>query len=748
MIHAELKRRKVFRVAGIYVVAAWVFLQVADLAFESWGIASEALRYVWIGVIAGFPIALFLGWRFDFAGGRIVRTPDDDSEVPQALERSDHVILSLAAIAAIVITAGMLVGVLQTRTVPPETNDVASADPKSIAVLPFTDMSATGDQAYFSDGIAEELLNLLSKYNGLRVISRSSSFALRDAGLSIPEVADRLNVAHVLEGSVRKAGNRVRVTAQLIEARSDTHLWSETYDRELNDVFAIQDEISAQVVRELKVRLLGAAPSAGATSNAAYDLYLQGLSLFADRSGTGFSPMGGGGLHLLARRRDDTVRQAITLFEQAVAIDPEYAPGHASLALAFVLNGCGHRRCESDQDKSVRHTRAEAAAGRALELDRQNSDALATLGWIRYEQAQIAQARDYLERAIDSNPNNPLGYRWLGISYQNEDPVRNLALIQKAFLVDPLDSTIHFDLATSQYRLGRRDEAMDVARDRLALDPTDSSPYGLAGRMFWFSGELDLAVKSLYRAYRADPGRRTYLEIIGVLGALDELELAYLWFQELQRRTEVQDYGMEAVLAMQRGRDEEAIRIVARDYTHWYASWFMRFTRDYDRARQLYEQGFAEMGLDISQFNPALLWRFYVEYAGILQHTGEPERAKELNRDIMAAAEKQIADGVVVGGIGDYLLFATALIYASSGDTEQAVEALEQAVSYGFLCTECLIGIPRFESMRDRPEFQALIARMQARKASQHRRLADEGMLLTPDEVMALEDFSFDPFAD
>ncbi len=252
----EARRRRVFRVTAIYIIVAWVALQAADLAFPGLGIEESAILYVWIGAILGLPIALFFGWRYDIIGGRIVRTAVSDVDAHLSIERADYVILVALLVVVAAIAFGLVGEISKTRI--PETAQFAitDIDPKSIAVLPFLNMSDDPEQEYFSDGISEDILKLLAKIPDLPVTSRSSAFSFKGQNLDVQTMAAKLNVAHVLEGSVRKSGNQLRIVAQLIEVETDTHLWSETYDRELKNVFAIQDEIAAAVVDALKITLL------------------------------------------------------------------------------------------------------------------------------------------------------------------------------------------------------------------------------------------------------------------------------------------------------------------------------------------------------------------------------------------------------------------------------------------------------------------------------------------------------------
>jgi TolB-like protein len=718
---AECHRRRIFQVAGLYIVGVWVVLQVAALGFDNWGIPTEAMRYVWIGAVAGLPIALILGWRFDIASGRIIRTGDSEQDSNRSLRRNDYLVLGATTIAALAITGGLIAGILQIRSTLPVNASIEDVNPKSIAVLPFADLSPSSDQAYFSRGIAEELLNLLAKFGDLKVTSRTSSFKLADAGLSVPEIAVQLNVAYILEGSLRKAGERIRITAQLIDTRSDTHVWSETYDRDLNDVFAIQDQISGQVTQQLKATLRGAERAADLTDAATYDLYLQGR-------------------RLLARRGPDDLTQAIELFERVTTMDPSFAPGHASLAQSYLWGGWGPDRL----------ARAEASATRALELDPENSEAFAALGRTRVVQGDREEGRKLLEKAIRANPNDPLAYRWLGQSYRSSDPARSVALAQQAYLRDPLDPSIHWIQTHSLRVLGRTEEALAAARSRLAFDPDDPLAYPLAAMCHLTAGDLDLALKSFYLAYRTNPDNDNYIEILDTLGWLEELELAEAWMHEIERR-----FGnvgrAQAVVDFLRGDTEKALqrmidRVERGIGTELGLAFFMlRATHDLERTRPVYEQGFERMGKDPTQFDPEIFWVNYIDYALILQRAGETKKASGLIRDISAYFDRQIAEGVMINVYLDHMQYLYAKLLATSGETDQAVSRLRQAIRDGYGCTECL-GFPHFDNIRDEPGFIAARLEHKSKIAAQRQRLANEGMLLTPEEVMALENFSFDPF--
>ena len=270
---AELKDRKVIRVAIVYLVAAWLIMQVADVMFPALGLPEWSITLVAALLIIGFPVALILSWAYEVG--------------PDGIRRDER----------------------------GKEDEPASIDKKSVGVLPFVDMSPGKDQEYLSDGLTEELLNVLAQLPGLRVSSRTSSFSLKNANADIRTLAERLETAFVVEGSVRKAGERLRITTQLIEAASDTHLWSQTYDRELDDVFAIQNDIARQIAKVLQIRLLpDSLPSPTTDDVEAYEYFLRGRSFFI-------------------RLGYQNVCNAIDMFEKATITDPEFARAWAGLAL-------------------------------------------------------------------------------------------------------------------------------------------------------------------------------------------------------------------------------------------------------------------------------------------------------------------------------------------------------------------------------------------------------------------------------
>ena len=412
---AELKRRNVFRVGIAYGIAGWVFLQVADLVLENIEAPTWVIQALMLFLLLGFIASLVIAWAYEITPEGIKKEADVDrsqSIAGHTGKKLDRIIIGflVLAVAVLLLDRSMSSPEKGSDTLPVDaTKQVTKAgdnktplqeesppgDP-SIAVLPFTDMSPEQDQGYFSDGISEELLNVLVKVNGLKVASRTSSFAYKDSKQGLAEIAGELKVDHVLEGSVRKADNRVRITAQLIDASTDRHIWSETFDRELVDIFAIQDEIANAIVTALSTELgvLQDTPAisvATVTENLdAYELYLKARGLF------------------LARQH---LEESIALYERAVELDPAFAHAWAGLAAVYsIVESWGIRGRDWD-------SLAIKSAERALELDPGLSIPWAVMGQVAQNHADFVSSMANINRAIELDPVNATNYLWRGISY-------------------------------------------------------------------------------------------------------------------------------------------------------------------------------------------------------------------------------------------------------------------------------------------------------------------------------------------
>ncbi len=415
-IFAELKRRNVFRVAGVYAVVGWVLAQISTTLEEALGLPPWFDGLIVALLLLGLPIAIVFAWAFEMTPNGVVRTesvPEGESITADTGHKLDYAIIAgLVLLAAMVVWqktgSDAVVHDSVTADAPAQVTDTPQFDAASIAVLPFADLSPRGDQEYFSDGISEEILNVLVAVDGLEVTSRTSSFQFKGGDLGIPAIAKTLNVRHVLEGSVRKSGEAIRVTAQLIDASNDKHLWSDTYDRPLTaeNIFAIQDEIANSIVNALSDALgVGALEpvkvSATTRNLTAYELFLQARPLYQ------------------ARRDLDIVDD---LLARALEQDPTFAEAWEMRAATRLLAvGYGY----SDESKQQSDTGAAEFAKEALSLDPDSSLALTVLTKIRTDankdlrnKNDLAEAMAAYDRAIELDPRNTTALNWRGLTLQ------------------------------------------------------------------------------------------------------------------------------------------------------------------------------------------------------------------------------------------------------------------------------------------------------------------------------------------
>ena len=454
----ELKRRNVFRVGIAYLVAAWLAIQVVETLFPLFGLGDTTARAVVIILAIGFIPALILAWVFELTPEGLKRDRDADPTAPgivRMAKRFDRMILVLLVVALGYFAVDKFVldparDIAREQEVTEQVRTevlVESYGEKSIAVLPFVNMSSDSEQEFFSDGVAEEILNLLAKIPELRVISRSSAFSFKGKDLEIPEIAERLDVAHVLDGSVRKSGNRIRITAQLIEARSDTHLWSETYDRTLDDIFAIQDEIAADVVSNLQITLLEPVPKSRRTDPQVLALILQAKQMYQRKI-----PRHG---ELMAE-----------LLDEALALDPDYLP-----AMVWYIYANYDQAEEGLISEEENQRRYNDFADRILAIDPNNGFVHSMNGWAAtYENGELESAAGHFALALknangDAEVLRPVG-RFLGTIGRFD---KSIPILERAVALDPLCYMCLWHLSSQYMKTGNLDEALAVRRRYVAL---------------------------------------------------------------------------------------------------------------------------------------------------------------------------------------------------------------------------------------------------------------------------------------
>jgi TolB-like protein len=500
----ELKRRNVLRVAILYIVGSWLVLQVTDVLSSILPIPEWTGAFVFTLLLIGFPLALIFSWVYEVTPEGLKREKDVEqgSAIPhEAGQRMDRVLMVLVVLAIGIVVVDRLIPETPVAEPPTVTQEVVAEDAAAddslrtngIAVMPFVNMSDDPNNQYFSEGISEEILNVLAKVNGLRVSSRTSSFAFADQNLDLVTIADKLKVNYILEGSVRKANDRVRVTAQLINVKDDTHLWSESYEQTLEDVFLIQREIAGNIVKAMR-NVLGQTgtmelpmTTERPTENLqAYEAYLEGRYWLQNR----------------ILFRTDGLHKGIDALEKAIELDPKFAEAYASLAACYVVyDGYATEFEESRYETGETQQRAERFANKAIELDESLADAYASLGLVNRNRGDWESAVEYSRRAIELDPSNGLGHLWYGIllvQLGHIEDAKDVLLI--AADIDPTSSLVAHWLADSYRILGQPEQSLFHGKRAI-----DLGGYSMADGVYLYylqRGDFDKAIETLEHTER------------------------------------------------------------------------------------------------------------------------------------------------------------------------------------------------------------------------------------------------------
>jgi TolB-like protein len=508
---AELRRRHVIRVAGLYVVTAWLMVQVADTLLPIFHTPDWVLQALVVLLALGFVPALIVTWVFELTPEGLKRDAGGDAAV-QPVDRSRR--LDIVVIVLLVLGIALFLAdrfwldsdppaAPVTATTPAE--PAAPADGRvAIAVLPFDNMSTDAGNAYFADGIAEEILNLLAGVRDLEVASRTSAFAFKGKDVSVPEIAASLKVRYVLEGSVRKAGDQVRITAQLIDAETDRHLWSDTFDRRLDDIFAVQDEIAAAIGKALEVRLLGSGGQAVIAETIRPGMYEDFLEA-----------------RILMRRRSfESITTACGLLEGVVEAEPQFARGLALLAECLALDRAGG---EDDEVLTARMGRVELLARRALDLNPDLASAWMILGALASYDGNAARSHEYLQRSVALDPDEPRPHHWLAIELTKAGYVEAaIGEIDAAIALEPENANALGWRSQVRALSGDLEAAIADAREQVRL----GNAYGHRQIGFYqmLAGDRAGALESL--AAGAPPGTKAGQFLEAVQAAAQDPQLA------------------------------------------------------------------------------------------------------------------------------------------------------------------------------------------------------------------------------
>jgi TolB-like protein/Tfp pilus assembly protein PilF len=713
---AECRRRRVFRLAGLYVVGCWVALQVADLAFESWGISPVAIRYVWIAAIIGFPVALFFGWRFDIVGGRILRTDDGVTRADLSLQTADYLILT--AVVVVLFAAIYGIGSELGNSIERADRGTATepADPRSIAVLPFTvDSAGESDIAFLADGIQDELLTRLSLVGALKVTSRTSVERYRDTTIGVPTIGRELGVAKVLEGRIQRSGDQIRVNVQLVDAQQDDHVWAQVFDRQFtaSNVFSIQTEIVESIASQLEAtitpretRQLTATPT---EIMPAYTEYLKGKGLAESES-------------------VESLTEAASHFRKAIEYDPGFALAYVGLADAYLTLSANFKAgMEATESTAL----AEPLLMRALDLEPDLGEAYASLGLVRQLQNNVTAAEEAYRTAMELRPNYSRVFRLLaklklGQGLEQESH----GLLLKALAIDPYSVPVNFDLARYDDVNGDFERALERYRRIIELEPDHAFSYVyIAAIHYLVYGRADESLVWYQKAVEHDalsPSLASaqaiaYLEI----GDPDAARIFVDRAIKMSPRT-FWPLWTSLLLNHYVGDDEAARRdahILLEVYPrNWGAH---KYLRNADIAQGRFEVAalrYARAFPELTEYEEPLVipsnLAAALDLAQVLQHLDQPERASDLLQGALTATETLPRLGT------DGFWIADVQAYALQGHSDKALAALREAIDQGWrvLAWFYLDHDPNLESIRGHAEFQRQRARITADMAAQAKR--------------------------
>ena len=543
---AELKRRNVYKVAIAYGVVAWLLIQIATQVFPFFEIPNWVVRLVVLVIIIGFPVALIIAWAFELTPEGLKRTETADAEHSAGRSRKRTWIY------VVIIAGAISIGLFFLGRYTSSKQSVGAGLPgKSIAVLPFDNLSRDPDNAYFAEGVQDEILTRLAKVADLKVISRTSTQKYKSAPDNLRDIAKQLGVSNILEGSVQRAGDQVRVTVQLINATTDAHLWAESYDRALTDIFTVESEIAKTIADTLRAKLTGSEErmmSKKPTANPeAYELYLKGRFFWNKRTGV-------------------DLRKSIDYFDQTAAKDPSYALAYAGLADAYVLlSGFG---AASPKDSLPE---AKAAAEKGLDLDGTLGEAHASLAQalLAYD-FNFARANREFRRAIELNPNYATAHHWYGESGltplgQFEDGVAEL---KRALQLDPLSVIINADVGTVLTSARRYDEAIEQLRKTLEMDPSFYYAHYHLGEALEMKGLNEDAVAEYEKAtaLNDDPVPQALLgHLYAKMGRKDEARRILQRLRDSPKERYVSPY-LFAMIHLGLGEKDRAIDFLEKTY--------------------------------------------------------------------------------------------------------------------------------------------------------------------------------------
>ncbi len=657
---SELKRRNVFRVAVLYVIASWVILQAADVLTDILPVPEWTGPFVFLLLLLGFPLVLIFSWVYEITpeGIKLEKEVRREESITHETARRLEVLIGILAVAAILIVIAdrmipervpeaVVEAAVQGDAVP-----VAGPADNSIAVLPFLDMSESGDQVYFSDGLAEELLNLLAKLPELNVASRTSSFSFRDKQLDIPSIAAQLGVRYVLEGSVRKQDDHYRVTAQLIDAETNYHKWSNTYDTRQSNIFAVQDDIARSVVSGLQLVLSSESADLLArhsTDNIeAFEAYLMGRN------------------YLRRPATAETLEAAERQFDEALQLDPRYADAYGGLCDTHL------ERYERSFDVSDFEA-AEKACNRMLTLQPNSSAAMIALGHLYRNSGQYGLAEDNYRRAIATESSAADAYDGLAKTFQAQNRMQDaLDAYQQAIDLQPGFWRGYLSMGNFLFNTGRSEEGIKFMREAVDLSPGNPRALNSLGTLLYMTGDFEAARTTWYRSLRIKSTPLAFFNLATASFFLRDFEQAAAFYKRAAELTP----------------DDHQIWGALGDSYRFIPDGEAQAEDSYKKAIVLAEQSLVLNPEDALTL--AMLAHYYA-------HIGENQKASSA----LQRAQQQSRDDM-------YVNYYSTLVAIRFGDIDSALEASRRAMANGYP-RNFIIADAGMQSLVSDPRFQTTV---------------------------------------
>jgi TolB-like protein/tetratricopeptide (TPR) repeat protein len=707
----ELRRRNVFRVAIAYTIVSWLLIQVAATMLPVFKAPEWIMQVFTFLLVLGFPVAIIFAWAFELTPQGLKREHDVDrseSTTSHTGRKLDFVIIAILSAAIVFFVLDKFVWIESARQVAPATS---AADMKSVAVLPFENMSGDETNNPFTIGVHDDLLTQLSKIASIKTISRTSVSQYQGTTKPISEIASELGVATILEGGVQRSGDSVRINVQLIDARSDAHLWAETYDRQLTaaNIFAIQSDIANAISAALRATL---SPEERASidnipteSLEAYETYQLGRQA-------------------LARITTSSAARAIELFERSTAIDPEFAQAWAGLADGYLKFAALSGR---DVDELTR--KALAAATRAIGIDDQLSEPHTALATILENEGDFPAAIETIQQALAINPNDARARsRYASILHVTGNLEQSLLEMEKAVRLDPLSASINDAYAFTLSEVGRFDEALARYRIVDEIDPNFPMASVSIGTIYGLAyGRLDIANLWYRKALAADPGNPWLSAILGLVYIeLNDDQRAEYWIDRALRQAPAFPWANGAMMMLQSYRGDAAeVRHFADKVMSVSSQWRQGTAHSHGRVPDVraglytpvlerFEAAYPELFADSPDVTGAN-YRSAIDIAGLYLLLGDTDRASAL----LAQCEQQISGMIRVGFYGYWV--SDVQILALQGKTNEALAALRQAIDQGWVTDWRYFFYvdPSLDSIRDEPDFQAMSQEIKEEMAAQ-----------------------------